>query len=132
MDQGPLVSEQINSGARFLAEFQKYRPVQSAFWLKDGDEGAWYLYVASEQITDDNFDVAYREVGQVADTLRDPEFDVFRVKVIGTDHPLAQAVLDLRRHYPGRTRFHLDGRRIGIVSVEELYLYPSPVPAPVR
>jgi hypothetical protein len=132
MAEGSLVSEQITSGARFLAEFQKCRRVQSACWLKDGDEGVWYLYVASDQITDDNLRQVYREVGQVADTLRDPEFDVFRVKVIGADDPVAQGVLDLRRHYPGRTRFHPDGTRFGVVSVEELYVYPSPVPAPAR
>jgi hypothetical protein len=62
-----LVDEQIEVGAQFLSEFCKYRPVQSAFWYKDSDEGEWYLYVASDQITDDNFDVAYEEVGRVAD-----------------------------------------------------------------
>jgi hypothetical protein len=132
MAEGPLVTEEINAGARFLAAFQKYRPVLSAFWLKDGDEGVWYLYVASDQITDDNFDVAYGEVIRVANTLRDPEFDVFRVKVIGADHPVAQGVQELRRHYPGRTRFHPDGTRFGVVSVEDLYVYPSPVSAPAR
>ena len=48
MDQGPLVIEQIDAGARFLAEFEKKIPVMAAFWLKASEEGSWYLYVASE------------------------------------------------------------------------------------
>jgi hypothetical protein len=31
MDQGPLVTEQIEAGARFLGEFQKYLAIQTAF-----------------------------------------------------------------------------------------------------
>ena len=61
MDHGPLVSEQIDAGARFLYEFQKHLPLQSAFWLKDSEQGGWYLYLASEQITDENFDLVYEK-----------------------------------------------------------------------
>lgn len=130
MDQGPLVSESINAGARFLGEFQKYAPVQAAFWLKESEEGAWYLYVASDQITDDNFDVAYGEVGRIAGQLRDPWFDLFQVKVIGIDDPLARAMLEIQKKYPGRTRFRHDGCQLGNVSVDEIYLYPLPITVP--
>jgi hypothetical protein len=128
MDQVPLVSEQIDAGTKFLGEFQKYLPIQAAFWLKETEEGDWSLYVASEQITDDNFDVAYGEVLRIAGQLRDPWFDPFQVKVIGANDPLAQAALDIQRRFPGRmpTRFH---RRIfGGVSVDEVYVYPSSIP----
>jgi len=128
MDQGPLVIDQIDAGARFLAEFQKYVPIKTAFWLKDSDEGAWSLYVASDQITDDNFDVAYGEVLRIAGQLRDPLFDPFQVKLIGADDPLAKAALDSKRRYPGpvATRFH--GKVFGGLPVEEMYVYPSPLP----
>jgi hypothetical protein len=129
MDQGPLVAEQITAGARFLREFEKYVPVQSAFWLKDSETGEWYLYVASEQINDDNFDVAYGEVVRIWEVLRDPWFDSLQVKVIGADDPLAKAVLDIRGRYPGRTTLRLNGQALGGLSVEELYVYPSPLPA---
>jgi len=132
MDPGPLVSEQIDAGARFLGEFNKAFPVQSAFWLKDSEEGAWYLYIASDQITDDNFDVAYGEVVRIAGILQDPWFDTFQVKVIGADDALAKAVADLHRRYPGRspTRFH--GTTLGDITAEEVYIYPLPSPAPAQ
>jgi hypothetical protein len=130
MDQGPLVIDQIDAGARFLGEFQKYTPVLAAFWLKESDEGEWNLYVASDKITDDNFDVAYGEVIRISGELRDPLFDPFQVKLIGPDDPLAKAALDIHRRYPGRvaTRFH--SKVFGGLQVEEGYIYPSPIPVP--
>jgi hypothetical protein len=132
MDQGPLVSEQIEAGARFLREFQKYVPVQTAFWLKESESGEWYLYVASDRITDDNFDVAYGEVARIAGAIHDPWFDPFQIKVIGTDDPLAKGVEDLLRLYPGRRPARFRDTTLGGVSVDEVYIYPSPLPVPVQ
>lgn len=130
MDQGPLLIDQIDAGARLLGEFQKYMPVQAAFWLKESDEGEWSLYVESDRITADNFDVACGEVVRIAGVLRDPFFDPFQVKLIGTDDPLAKGAWDIQRRYPGRvaTRFH--GKVFGDLPVEEVYIYPSPIPVP--
>jgi hypothetical protein len=132
MDPSPLVREQIDAGARFLVEFQKYMPLQAAFWLKDSDEREWFLYLASDQITDDNFDVVYGEVVRIGVTIHDPAFDMFRVKVIGADHRLAKAAFDLQGKYPGKYPIHVVNRMFGGVSAEEVYIYPSPilVPAP--
>jgi hypothetical protein len=128
MDQGPLVIEQIDAGGRFLAEFEKYAPVRVAFWLKDS-EGRWNLYVASDQVDDNNVDVAYGEVLRIAGQMRDPNFDPFQVKLIGAADPLANQVVAIRDRYPGRspTRYH--GHQLGGVSIEEAYIYPSPVTA---
>jgi hypothetical protein len=130
MDQGPLVIDKIDAGARFLGEFQKYMPVQAAFWLKESDEKEWWLYVASDKITDDNFDVVYGEVFRIAGELRDPLFDPFEVKLLGADDPLAKAALDIHRRFPARmaTRFH--GKMFGGLLVEEGYIYPSLIPVP--
>lgn len=130
MDQGPLVKEQIEAGARFLAEFHKYAPVQAAFWLKESDEGEWYLYVASDQITDDNFDIGYGEVARIFAVLKDPWFDPFQVKLIGMDDPLAKAAMDLIRRFPGRGHVRVHGETFGGVAVDGIYLYPSPIPVP--
>lgn len=130
MDQGPLVIDQIDAGARFLGEFQKHKPVQAAFWLKEDDDGERSLYVASREITDDNFDLAYGEVLRVAESMGDPPFDPFQVKLIGVDDPLAEVAMDLQRQHPGRTAPRLLGRTFGSRPVEEFYLYPTPIPVP--
>src|SRR5262245_60223734 len=100
MDSGPLVDEQIEAGARFLSQFRWYAPIRAAFWLKDSDEGNWNLYVASDQITDKNFDLAYSEVGRITEQLQDPWLSPFQVKVLGADHRLAKAALDVLQHLP--------------------------------
>ncbi len=132
MDPGPLVSTQIDAGARFLAEFQKYAPIQSAFWFKDCEENTWWLYVASDQITDENFDLAYREVVRIAGVLQDPWFDMFLVKVIREQHRLTKAVAELQRRYPGSSPIHLYGKTVGMVTLDEVYVYPLPLAAPVQ
>jgi hypothetical protein len=130
MDQGPLVNEQIEAGARFLAEFQKYAPILAAFWLKGSENGRWWLYVASEQITGENFDLAYGEVARLYRTLQDPQFDPFAVKVIGADHRLAKAAVARQQRYGGRTPPRVRGDVFGGVSVDEVYFYPTPIPVP--
>ena len=124
MDQGPLVAEQIEAGRKFLAEFEKYAPVLTAFWLKEYDGWYWYLYIASDQIDSDNRSQAYREVVRIARTLHDPHLDSLRTKVVLADDPKVQAALDLQRQYPGRP-IHLGGQVFGGESIEGAYIYPQ-------
>jgi hypothetical protein len=102
--------------------------VQSAFWLKDSEYGNWNLYIASEQITDDNFDIAYGEVVKIGGEMKDPWLDIFQVMVIGADHPLAKAADELRHRYPGRSPVRFGHRNFGGVEVDEVCIYPSPLP----
>ena len=133
MAQTTLVNEQIEAGSRFLFEFQKrYSPLLAAFWLKESEREREHLYVASEKITDDNFDVAYREVLNIAETLKDPWFDPFRVKLIFANNWLvksAKEVFDSRPFHPGGTRMY--DTLFGGVRAEEVYLYPVPITKPV-
>jgi hypothetical protein len=127
MDQGPLVRDQIEAGARFIAEFEKYVPVRVAFWLKDSEDRMWSLYIVSDQINDTNFDMAYGEVVRLAAEMRDPDFDQFQVKPIGIDDPVARAVLDLQQGNTGRRATRYYGPPLGGLSVEEVYIYPLPI-----
>jgi hypothetical protein len=129
MDQSALVIEEIDAGADFLREFDKYEPVKAAFWLKSSDEDSRYLYIASERIDDKNFDVAYGEVLRLANQLRSPYLDPFRVKLINIDDPLAKAATDVLTRYPGRMPTRYGGKSFGGTSVDDVYIYPSPLPA---
>ncbi|MGH7169514.1 MAG: hypothetical protein ACRELG_04465 [Gemmataceae bacterium] len=128
MDKGPLVSQQIDAGMRFLEEFNKCYPVQLAFWLREEDD-FHYLYMASEQITDENFDVAYGEAARIGIANPDPWFDIFQVKVRGTDDPLVKGVAEVYQRYRGRAPIHLFNEAFPgtMIMAEELYIYPSPI-----
>lgn len=132
MDYEPLVTEQIEAGAVFLREFDKFAPVRVAFWLKESERRYWHLCVASDEITDDNLDQAYREVIRIGAELRDPWFDPLRVKVIGSDDTLAKAALTRQRPYPGRTLPRVYDTLFGDVMADEVYIYPLPIPATGR
>lgn len=123
--------EEIDAGAELVREFDKYAPVKVAFWLKASDEEQRYLYIASEQINDTNLDVAYGEVLRLAQQMQSPYLDPFRVKLIGAENPLAQAAAEVNRRYPGHLATRFGGKTFGGVSVDDVYLYPSPLPAAV-
>jgi hypothetical protein len=125
MDQAALVTEEINAGTELVHEFDKFRPVKVAFWLKASDSEHRYLYIASDQIDDENRKAAYGEVLRLAQGIQSPFLDPFRVKVIGADHPLAKAAADVHRRFPARTvptRF--GGQSFGGMSVDDVFIYP--------
>lgn len=128
MDQNTLVTEKQEAARKFLAEFTKAYPVEVAFWLRNG-EGRRLLYVASQLITDENFDLAYGEVHRIDRQLRDSWFDARDVRVINSEHRLAQAALQLQSQYGPDVPGRLFDSYFGGMSVEEVYIYPTPVPA---
>lgn len=129
MDQGPLVMEEIEAGADLVREFDNHEPVKAAFWLKANDEQNRFLYIASDGISAANLDVAYGEILRVVAQQQSPYLDPFRVKLIGTNHPLAQAAMDVHQRFPGRMATRQGGGTFGGESVDDVYIYPLPLPA---
>jgi len=129
VDQEPLVMDEIDAGAQFAWAFDQYLPVKVAFWLKAGDAGQRYLYIASDQINDDNFDHAYGEVLRIASRMPSIYLDAFQVKVINAATPLARAAAAINEQYPARIGTRVGGRMFGGMSIDSAYIYPSPLPA---
>ncbi len=129
MDQEPLVTEQIEAGRKFIDEFEQYVPIQAAFWLKATEDSSWYLYVASDQITDENFDVVYGDVAKAVRKIQDSNLDLFRVKVLGIDDSRAKAALDVYRRFPGRVPTRIRAQDFAPMGAEGVYLYPPPATA---
>lgn len=131
MDYEPLVTEHIEAGARFLREFEKYAPVSVAFWLKASGRRNWHLYVASDEFTGENLYAGYDVVVRITGELRDPWLGLLpRVKMIDPNDPRAQEALARQRPYPGRTLPRVYDTFFGDVMADEVYIYPSPIPAP--
>lgn len=131
MDYGQLVTEEADAGAELAREFDKYEPVKVAFWLKASDDGHRYLYIASDRIDDNNIDVAYGEVLRLTNRMQSLYLDPFRVKLVGSADPLAQAAIKINERYPGRTATRLGGQSFGGVFADDVYIYPSSLPAVV-
>lgn len=125
MDQESLVVEETDAGAELVRRLDKYVPVKVAYWVKLSEEGQWYLYIASEQINDQNLDMHYGEVLRLADEMASAYLDPFRVKLIPTSDPLAQAALDVHRRYPGPMATRFGGKDFGGLAVDGVYIYPA-------
>jgi hypothetical protein len=125
MDQGPLVTEETDAGEELVRRLDKYIPVNAAFWVKDSEEGQWFLYIASDQIDDTNLAAAYGDVLRLAAQIGSPYLDPFRVKLVPTSDPLAQAAIDIHRRFPGRIASRLGGSNFGGLSVDGVFIYPA-------
>ena len=66
MDQDSMVKDWIEGGARFLGELEKTTAISAAFWLQSTEDDLPYLYVAPEQLIDENLDVNYGKVNRIA------------------------------------------------------------------
>jgi hypothetical protein len=65
MDHELLVSDMIEAGSKFLLEFNRYKPVDVAFWGRSSENGQWRLYVASDQFLDTSIREDYRQVHRI-------------------------------------------------------------------
>ncbi len=131
MDQGPLVMEEIEAGAELAREFDRYAPVRAAFWLKASDDDHRYFYIASERISGANIDVGYGEVLRLVGEMRSHDFDPFRVKLISADDPLAKAAVEINERFPGLKPNRVRGTMFGGITIDDVYIYRSPLPEAV-
>ena len=131
MDQGPLVSEQIDAGEKLAREFSNYVPLLAAFWLKlNDDDHEWYLYLTSDQINDANTRAGYAEVIRLRRLSPSIWIEPDQVKVAGADNRFVKDVVEIQTKYPGHDPIRLRGGRLGGESIDAAYIYPVPVPAP--
>jgi len=131
MDQDALVTEAIDAGAEFIAEFDKFMPVEVALWLKPDASSQWYLYIASPRIRDVTLDQGYREVLRLAGRMRNSDLDPLQIKLIPSDAPLARAAVEMQRRYPGPRPTRLGRKYLGGVVAEEAYIYPPTIASSV-
>jgi len=116
--------DEIDAGKALVERLNDHFPVIAACWLREDEGGERYLYVALDGLTVPKADLAYGEVIRIAGAMKDHYIDPFRVKLIGPTHPIAKAVLDIYRRFPGRIPTRFDGPVAGGMAVAEVYIYP--------
>jgi hypothetical protein len=134
MDQDTLVEMLKDDGQRLIDRLiEEGVGVSGACWLKEAENGLWFLYIATPLVDEGGATLAaYRRVNAVQRNLQQPlSLDPLLIRLVGPDSPVSQAVQEVHRRYPGRTPTHVGGTRFGGVSVEGVYVYP-PSPAVAR
>jgi hypothetical protein len=127
MDQIPLVAEQIDDGKRLIARLvEEGIPVTAAFWVKESQNGRWYLYIATSLVGKGG--ATLRAYGRILPLLEHmpPPFGItsFRVKAVGPSDPIAEAALALQERHPGNRGFYYEGSQLGGKYIEAAYIYP--------
>jgi hypothetical protein len=130
MDQGTLVENQIDDGAKVVEKLRESGfDIVAAWWMKESEEGLWFLYLASKEVNEKGIKAAYRTIHTVMAGLGQLWVDRFEVKLVGPENPIAKDVLGILARYPGRLPTRYGGKRLGNVSVDDSYIYPQPVTA---
>ncbi len=129
MDQGSLVMEKIEAGNRFLRGFENLTRVVVAFWLKEGEDGRWNLYVASDRFDKGKLGMAFGDILRIAREMNDPYFKPFEVKLVGLTEPTVRGALEFYLTHPPKIPFHIRERNLGGIEVEEAYLIKGPTGA---
>jgi hypothetical protein len=122
VDSHALVSEQIDAAAELVERFDKFMPVKVAFWLKPEDSESWLLYIAGERVAQEGIAPGNREIVRICQQINSPYLDVFQVRLISDDHPLAKSVLQVHQRYPGKFPIRYGGTVLGGTSIEGAYL----------
>jgi len=130
MDPRTLVTEEIEAGAELVREFDKFMPVKASLWLHPTEKGCWLLYIISEAIDGGTLRDGYHDVGRLMDIQRSPYLDIFQVKLLSAEDPVAVAVWRLHERFYGRFPIRYGEMTFGRLSVDAAYLYPQLAPCP--
>ena len=102
MDSNPLVDELVEDGRKLIEGLRHDGfPVSAAGWLQESDGGQWFLYLASPEVGAKGIMAAYRALNATYRRMGPLWVSPFEIKLVGTDDPVAKAVEDLNRRFPG-------------------------------
>ena len=128
MDQGTLVTEQVEVGQRLVSEFNDFAPLRAAFWRKDDETGEWQLYLASDKFNGEDSRIGYREASRILGPMNLHAVNPVSVKIRGTNDPLVQSVVTLMQKYPSLMPGRFRDRLPGWTNVEDVYVYSLHAP----
>jgi hypothetical protein len=124
MDKELLV-EQKDDGQRLVTELLRSGfDVTAAFWVRASEDGSWTLYISSKDVSSKKDPGPYRRVYDAISRANLRWVSPADVSVIhASDPPSVAAVMALNRH-PGKSGINYNGRRLGSMAVEGVYIYP--------
>jgi hypothetical protein len=133
MDQVTLVEDQIDQGRKLVERLHRDGfDVTAACWVKEGESGRWYLYLASPTVDAEGKRNAYGRINATLRQMPQPfSIDPLAIKVVRERSPIAEAVAGVHKRHPVGTPLHFHGTHFGGVDMEAIYVYPPTVMAPV-
>lgn len=128
MDQGPLVRDEIEDGAKLLSALREGGVEISAAWLmKAVEDGLWFLYLATKLVDELGITPAYRKTFEVMRPLEPLLIEWSEVKLVSPSSKVAQEVLEIQSQFGDQRSPRFGGKRLGGISIESAYIYPQRV-----
>ena len=125
MDTDTLVEEFIDDGQKLIEVLTENEiDVTAACWVKTSEEGAWFLYIATEEVDKNGLAAAYREVYQLLRTIASSQISASDIKLIGKSNPITENLLEIHDRYPNRIPTRSRSLRLASLGTEEIYPYP--------
>jgi len=132
MDYEPLVEDKINAGRAFLQEFNRVAPVKAACWVKGSEANRWFLFIASDSISEDKIRDGYGQVIAILGKNPSLFLESTDIKLITVDHPLVKDVYDLYRKYPAPGDTWYRGPMFGGMGTDNVFIYAPKQFAPLK
>ena len=125
MDTDTLVEEMIGDGQKLIdLLLENEINVTAACWVKTSEEGAWFLYIATNEVDKNGLAKAYRKVYRFLRAIPNSWISTSVIKLVGENNPITDDLLEIHRRFPGKLPIRSRTSRLASISTEELYLYP--------
>ncbi len=132
MDTELLVEEHIDEGQALIERLAlEDFDVSVAFWAKATDDGLWQLFIASSSLSTTNPSAAYHKAYLALDAIGADSFSRSDLNLLAPESAVAQAAMELRARTAPKLPIRFHGKRLGNLSVNEVYIYPKVV-VPLR
>jgi hypothetical protein len=132
MDTELLVDSQIADGQSLIERLILDNfDVSVAFWVKASEDGSWQLYIASPNVVLGKSGEAYQKVYYSLDAISVSTISTLDINLLDDESPIAVAAIELRDRLPAKIPTRYRGKRLGTLSVNEVYIYQE-LEIPVR
>jgi hypothetical protein len=123
-----LVESRIDDGKRLIDQLVRDGfGVTAAFWVKADEDGPWHLYVASPRVVPEKPGEAYAPLYASLSKIPDLQIHLSEIKLIDDANPIARDAVAVSNLYPRRRLTRYRGKRLGDLSIEEAYIYPTTI-----
>jgi hypothetical protein len=133
MDTEVLVENRIVDGQKLIRELIRSGfDVSVAFWVRLSESEIWVLYIGSKSLSPDRLGDAYGPLYSCLNRIPNVTITLSDIHVIPVSSPVAKAAIALRDRNRKRDPARYDGKRLGDLDIEEAWIYPEPLPWPMR
>jgi hypothetical protein len=133
MDTEVLVENRIIDGQKFIRELIRAGfDVTVAFWVRPSQSETWILYLASKSYLEkarESAKMLYDCLNKVPNASLG---GLSEIRIVPVSDPIAKAAMALRDRNQKRTPARYEGQRLDGLEIEEAWIYPQPLPWPVR